>query len=70
MNHKEIRHYAKELNISAGKLPMDELIRTIQRAEGNFDCYGSATIGLCDQTACAWRDDCLPSSVSTEAVAT
>ncbi len=68
MNQKEIQHYAKTLNISAGKLPKDELIRQIQRAEGNFDCYGTATLGLCNQTGCAWRDDCLTTSVITDAV--
>lgn len=35
-----------------------ELIRAIQKAEGNFDCYGT-TKGYCNQSSCCWRKDCL-----------
>jgi hypothetical protein len=34
------------------------LIRSIQRLEGNPDCFGAAG-SSCDQTLCAWRDYCL-----------
>lgn len=34
------------------------LIRSIQRLEGNPDCFGSAR-GSCEQTLCAWREYCL-----------
>lgn len=34
------------------------LIKAIQRAEGNFDCFGTAQ-GSCDQLACCWKEDCL-----------
>jgi hypothetical protein len=37
----------------------ENLIRSIQLAEGNFPCFGTATAGLCDQTNCLWRVDCL-----------
>lgn len=35
-----------------------DLIRNIQRKEGNFDCFGKSK-GFCDQTYCSWREDCL-----------
>lgn len=35
------------------------LIREIQKAEGNYPCYGTATSGACDQAGCLWRKDCL-----------
>jgi hypothetical protein len=35
------------------------LIREIQKAEGNYPCYGTATSGICDQAGCLWRKDCL-----------
>jgi hypothetical protein len=35
-----------------------ELIKKIQRAEGNFDCFGTSR-KACDQLACCWRADCL-----------
>jgi hypothetical protein len=34
------------------------LIRSIQRAEGNLDCYRRGRQG-CDRMDCAWRDHCL-----------
>jgi hypothetical protein len=34
------------------------LVRSIQRAEGNIDCYRSGW-QQCDRINCAWRDHCL-----------
>jgi hypothetical protein len=58
-----IRAAAKALGIPSFGKTKKELIRAIQRAEGNFDCYGTATSGYCDQTGCAWYSDCLKESV-------
>jgi hypothetical protein len=45
-----------------------ELIRRIQRAEGNFDCFGTA-IDYCDQSQCCFREDCLkPSAVKMKSL--
>jgi hypothetical protein len=38
------------------------LIRQIQRAEGNFDCFGAAK-DYCNQFQCCFREDCLKPSV-------
>jgi len=35
-----------------------ELVRLLQRSEGNFDCFATATSGECDQLDCVWREDC------------
>jgi hypothetical protein len=59
MDLSEIRSIAKKHRIKTGKMKKDEIIRLIQRAEGNFDCFGSATSGECLQTGCLWRKDCL-----------
>ncbi len=64
MNMKTIRQLAKTLKIDTEQLSKTELIRNIQLAEGNFDCYGSAGSGQCDQLLCAWRDDCLSESAA------
>ncbi len=61
MHIQTVRSIAKERGIKGGRLRKAELIRTIQRHEGNFDCFGSA-YDYCDQLQCRWRDDCLPSS--------
>ena len=58
MKLSEIKKKAKKLGAKPGKMGKTELIRSIQRAEGNFDCFGTAA-DYCDQLGCAWRDDCL-----------
>ncbi len=59
MRLSEIEKKARELGVKdTWRLAKKDLIKTIQRKEGNFDCYGTA-IGSCAQTACCWRQDCL-----------
>ncbi|MCM8797582.1 MAG: SAP domain-containing protein [Candidatus Omnitrophica bacterium] len=59
MRLMDIEKKAKSLGIKdTWKFSKKELIKTIQRAEGNFDCFGTATV-YCDQFACSWRNDCL-----------
>ncbi len=59
MKMQEIVAIARQRAVMAGKMKKAELIRTIQRAEGNNDCFGSGLSGECDQTSCLWRGDCL-----------
>ncbi len=59
MNMQQIRDIAQQHGIKPGKLAKDDLIHTIQLQEGNFDCFGSARAGECDQLGCLWRSDCL-----------
>lgn len=59
MQLQTIRTIAKAQGINTQKLDKPMLIRAIQRQEGNFDCFGSASAGFCDQGACLWREDCL-----------
>lgn len=59
MKLKEIKDIAKDKGIKAGKMKKDELIRSIQRAEGNFDCFGTAVSGECSRSDCLWKEDCL-----------
>ncbi len=66
MKLEEIRNIAKARSIHPGKLSKIELVKTIQAEEGNFDCFGSAVDGECDQLGCSWRDDCLSSARSGE----
>jgi hypothetical protein len=59
MEMKEVRKIAKKHGIKTGKREKGDIIRAIQRAEGNFDCFGSAVSGRCSQDDCLWRKDCL-----------
>lgn len=50
----------KHLDLRKNFLDVTELIRSIQRAEGNIDCFRNAQHD-CDQPDCAWRLYCLQS---------
>lgn len=69
MQIQAIRNIAKGHGIPSSKQTKAELIRSIQKAEGNFDCFGSASDGFCDQLDCSWREDCLPKPLSAKPVA-
>ena len=63
MKMQEVRQKAKQFNIPSFGKTKEALIREIQLAEGNFDCFKKAP-DYCDQWACCFRADCLeaPSS--------
>jgi len=58
MTLKQVKEIAKDKDVKVGNMKKDDMIRAIQRAEGNFDCFGAAG-GMCDQMNCLWRNDCL-----------
>jgi hypothetical protein len=59
MKMQEVKEKAKALGLKKTfGLSKAELIRQIQRAEGNFDCFGTAK-DHCDQFQCCFREDCL-----------
>lgn len=59
MEMEEVRRKAKALGIKTAQMKKADLIRQIQRAEGNFDCFGTAE-DYCDQWSCCFKEDCLP----------
>ncbi len=55
----DIEKKAKKLGIKdTWKHSKKDLIKQIQRLEGNFQCFGTA-MNFCDQMACCWRIDCI-----------
>jgi hypothetical protein len=58
MEYVQVKVVAKQHGIKTLRRNKIELIRAIQRAEGNFDCFGTAYDDTCDQAACLWRSDC------------
>jgi len=58
MKVQEVREIAKKRGIAAGRMNKTELIRTIQRAEGNYDCFATPYRDECNQLECLWREDC------------
>ena len=66
MGLQEIRKIARAMGITTKGMDKTELVRAIQRAEGNFDCFGTAADEECDQESCMWREDCFFESVAGE----
>lgn len=62
MKLQDIRAIAKHFQLKPNGASKAELIHQIQRKEGNFDCYATASLGICDQEACLWRKDCFGAS--------
>ena len=66
MKLEEVRSIAKSRGVHPGKHSKTKLIKTLQAAEGNFDCFASAIGGECDQAGCLWREDCFDSAMKGE----
>ncbi len=58
MKIDEIKEIAKRLGIKPGKMKKADLVREIQKVEGNEDCYNSGQAAVCGQNGCSWREDC------------
>ena len=59
MKLSEIKSMALSLGVMPGKSCKSELIKAIQRAEGNYDCFAADAVNECGQHTCLWREDCL-----------
>lgn len=59
MRLSEVEKKAKNLGIKdTWRLSKKDLIKTIQRTEGNNACFATNPKS-CDQLACCWRSDCV-----------
>lgn len=65
MNMQEIREIAQTRGLKAGKLSKVDLVRVIQREEGNYDCFATPYVETCGQDGCLWRADCLKLGTKT-----
>lgn len=68
MKLDDIRVIATKMGIKAGKLNKTQLIRSIQREEGNYECFATTSDeSNCDQTGCLWREDCFVTAQKSQA---
>ena len=58
MKLADIKQKALNLQINPLRMKKPDLIRAIQKAEGNTQCFGSSAPD-CPQTNCCWRKDCM-----------
>jgi hypothetical protein len=58
MKIQDIKSIAKKKSVTAGKMNQTDLIRAIQKAEGNNACFATSSVQTCGQMNCMWRTDC------------
>jgi hypothetical protein len=59
MTLKEVKAIAKQRDLKVTNMKKAEIIRTIQKSEGNTDCFATGIAHECGQLDCLWRQDCL-----------
>jgi DNA-binding IscR family transcriptional regulator len=59
MDFNEIRKMAKGMDINSYRLKKSDIIRAIQRAENNIECFGTQRVDYCNEDQCLWRHDCI-----------
>jgi hypothetical protein len=55
---QEVRTIARKMGIDRRNASQKDLIRAIQRAEGNHACFATSSVQTCGQVNCLWRADC------------
>jgi len=58
MKLEEIKSIAHQHGIKSNKIKKSELVRAIQRAEGNEQCFEAGKAVTCGQVSCRWREIC------------
>jgi hypothetical protein len=58
MKMAEVVLVAKQKGLTALGKKKQDLIREIQRAEKNRDCFNRGESTTCGQKGCSWRIDC------------
>jgi len=58
MKIQDIQKIAKKKGVNPGKMTQTDLIRAIQKAEGNNSCFATSSVQTCGQMNCLWRADC------------
>ena len=54
-----IKAIARNRGLNPERLNKVDLIRAMQREEGNESCFQTGKTEGCDQRQCLWREDCL-----------
>jgi hypothetical protein len=62
MTMNTIKERAKKMGIDAESMLKKDMIRSIQKKEGNTPCF-KTDLASCDQYECCWRSDCQPGAL-------
>ena len=60
MRFQDVRKMAKGMCIYTYSMKKADIIRAIQGAENNIECYGTERVDTCQELGCLWRSDCVP----------
>ena len=69
MNMTEVRKRAKALGLNLKTDDKKQMIRAIQAAEKNPQCYDTSRTS-CPESNCCWMSDCMPSKFASTATTT
>ncbi len=58
MKMQELREIAKKRGIKTANMKKAEIIKAIQRDEGNVDCFDTGSADKCGQAECLWKGEC------------
>ncbi len=58
MNMTQIKEIARKNGVKPGRMKKADLIRAIQLAEKNPQCFGTGYLQHCGEERCLWRKDC------------
>jgi hypothetical protein len=59
MKIEALREIAKQHDIKAAGMKKHDLVRAIQKHEGNQPCFKSGHAEHCGQHHCLWREECV-----------
>ncbi|MFA4911811.1 MAG: SAP domain-containing protein [Desulfobacteria bacterium] len=59
MSFNEVRRMAKDLGVNTASGKKTDIIRAIQRAENNIECYATDRVNNCYEDLCLWKSECL-----------
>jgi len=58
MDLQLVREIAAQRGLDAAALDLCGIVRAIQGAEGNEQCFATGESRECEQSGCLWRDCC------------
>ena len=58
MKLEEVKLIAQLYSLKVNKMKKSELVRAIQKAEGNVQCFETGKSASCGQSGCSWREIC------------
>ena len=59
MKFQDVKKMAKGMSINTYRMKKADIVRSIQRAENNIECYGTERVNSCREEMCLWKSDCL-----------